>query len=72
MSEVLDDVFTTSQAVFSGTIYMAAAVVGPRGLRDAWLLNQGDGSFLEAAAAFGLPLDQASLGVAAADFDADR
>jgi len=51
---------------------MAAAVVGPRGLRDAWLLNQGDGSFLEAAAAFGLPLDQASLGVAAADFDADR
>ncbi len=58
--------------MFSGTIYMAAAVVGPRGLRDALLLNQGDGSFLEAAAAFGLPLDQASLGVAAADFDAER
>src|SRR5271157_3074962 len=53
-------------------IYLAAAVIGPRGLRDALLLNQGDGSFLEAAAAFGLPLDQASLGVAAADFDADR
>ena len=53
-------------------IYLAAAVVGPRGLRDALLLNQGDGRFLEAAAAFGLPLDQASLGVAAADFDADR
>ena len=52
--------------------YLVAAVVGPRGLRDALLLNQGDGRFLEAAAAFGLPLDQASLGVAAADFDADR
>ncbi len=53
-------------------IYLAAAVLGPRGLRDALLLNQGDGVFLEATAAFGLPLDQASLGVAAADFDADR
>ena len=53
-------------------IYLAAAVVGPRGMRDALLLNQGDGRFVEAAAAFGLPLDQASLGVAAADFDADR
>src|SRR5271157_4568051 len=53
-------------------IYLAAAVVGPKGLRDALLLNQGDGKFQEAGAAFGLPPDQASLGVAAADFDADR
>jgi len=53
-------------------IYLAAAVIGPGGLRDALLLNRGDGSLLEAAAAFGLQLDQASLGVAAADFDADR
>lgn len=53
-------------------IYLTAAVVGPKGLRDALLVNQGNGSFLESAAAFGLPLDQASLGVAAADFDADR
>ena len=43
-----------------------------QGLRDALLLNQGDGRFEDASAAFGLPLDQASLGVAAADFDADR
>ena len=53
-------------------LYLTAAVVGPKGLRDALLLNQGDGSFVESAAAFGLPLDHASLGVAAADFDADR
>ncbi len=53
-------------------IYLAAAVVGPKGLRDALLLNQGDGHYVESGAVFGLPLDQASLGVAAADFDADR
>ena len=53
-------------------IYLPAAVVGSKGLRDALLVNQGDGSFVEAAAAFSLPLDQASIGVAAADFDADR
>ena len=53
-------------------LYLAAAIVGPKGLRDALLLNKGDGKFEDATAAFGLPLDQASLGVAAADFDADR
>jgi hypothetical protein len=36
------------------------------------LLNQGDGIFEDASAAFGLPNDRGSLGVAAADFDADR
>ena len=53
-------------------LYLAAAVVGPKGLRDALLVNRGDNNFEDATAAFGLPLDQASLGVAAADFDADR
>lgn len=53
-------------------IYLAAAVVGSKGLRDALLVNKGDGKYEDATAAFGLPLDQASLGVAAADFDADR
>ena len=36
------------------------------------LLNKGDGAFEDASAAFGLPDDRASLGAAAADFDADR
>jgi tetratricopeptide (TPR) repeat protein len=53
-------------------IYVAAAVVGPGGLRDALLINKGDGHFEDSTAALGLPLHQASLGVAAADFDADR
>ena len=54
-------------------LYLASAIVGPKGrIRDALLLNQGDGRFAEASARFGLPADRASLGVAAADFDADR
>ena len=53
-------------------LYLAAAVVGPSGIRDALLLNKGDGRFEDASAAFGLRADRASLGVAAADFDADR
>src|SRR5262249_8206648 len=53
-------------------IYLASAIVGPKGLRDALLINNGDGHFDDSTAALGLPLDQASLGVAAADFDADR
>ena len=47
-------------------------MVGPEGIRDALLLNRGDGRFEDASAAFGLPTDRASLGVAAGDFDADR
>ncbi len=53
-------------------LYLTSAVVGPKGLRDALLLNLGNGRFQESALAFGLPPDQASVGVAAADFDADR
>src|SRR5262249_46479435 len=34
--------------------------------------NKGDGRFEDASASFGLASDRASLGVAAADFDADR
>jgi tetratricopeptide (TPR) repeat protein len=53
-------------------LYLAAAVVGPDGLRDALLINEGEGRFEDASDAFGLPRDRASLGVAAGDFDADR
>ncbi len=53
-------------------IYLAGAVAGPKGVRDALLINKGDGRFADASAAFGLPNDRSSLGVAAADFDADR
>lgn len=53
-------------------LYLTSAVVGPKGPRDALLLNKGEGRFEDASAAFGLADDRASLGVAAADFDADR
>ena len=53
-------------------LYLAAAVASPKGVRDALLINKGDGRFEDASAAFGLPADRASLGVAAGDFDADR
>ena len=53
-------------------LYLAAAVVGPKGVRDALLLNKGDGTFEDVTASYGLPDDRASLGVAAGDFDADR
>jgi tetratricopeptide (TPR) repeat protein len=53
-------------------LYLAGAVVGPDGVRDALLLNRGDGRFEDATIDFGLPKDRVSLGVAAADFDADR
>lgn len=52
-------------------LYATASVVGPEGVRDALLLNQGEGRFVDASAAFGLPADLASIGVAAGDFDAD-
>ncbi|WP_422926936.1 FG-GAP-like repeat-containing protein [Singulisphaera sp. PoT] len=53
-------------------LYLTAAVVGPKGIRDALLLNKGDGKFEDASQAYALPEDRASLGVAAGDFDADR
>ena len=52
-------------------LYLTAAVTGPKGPRDALLLNQGNRRFTDATAEYGLPLDRASLGVAASDFDAD-
>jgi tetratricopeptide (TPR) repeat protein len=52
-------------------IYLAAAVIGPKGLRDVLLLNRGEGKFEDASARYGLP-DRPSTGVAAGDFDADR
>ena len=52
-------------------LYLAASIVGPEGLRDALLLNRGDGKFEDATAASGLPTTRPSLGVAAGDFDAD-
>ncbi len=53
-------------------LFLASAIAGPNGVRDALLLNQGEGRFEDGSAAFGLAKDRASLGVAAADFDADR
>ncbi len=53
-------------------LYLTSAVMGKKGVRDALLLNRGDGRFEEASASFGLADDRASIGVAAADFDADR
>ena len=44
---------------------------GLRGVRDALLINSGQGSFRDATGEFGLDDDRASLGVAAGDFDAD-
>jgi tetratricopeptide (TPR) repeat protein len=53
-------------------LYLTSAVVGAKGIRDILLLNRGDGRFEDGSAAFGLPEDRASVGVAASDFDADR
>ncbi|MGO9466207.1 MAG: FG-GAP-like repeat-containing protein [Isosphaeraceae bacterium] len=53
-------------------LYLVSAVSGPKGIRDVLLLNKGDGRFEDASAAFGIPRDHASIGAAAADFDADR
>ncbi len=53
-------------------LYLPSAVVGPNGVHDALLLNKGDGRFEDGSAAFALASDRASIGSAAADFDADR
>jgi hypothetical protein len=52
-------------------LYLTAAVIGPKGLRDALLINRGDGAFEDATVSLGLPEDRAGIGVAAGDFDAD-
>jgi tetratricopeptide (TPR) repeat protein len=52
-------------------LFLGAAVIGPRGVRDALLVNRGDGAFRDATEDFGLDPGRASLGVAAGDFDAD-
>lgn len=53
-------------------LLLTASILGPHGIRDILLLNRGDGTFEDATESFGLPLDRASVGVAVADFDADR
>ncbi len=53
-------------------LILGSAIVGPKGLRDALLINQGDAAFVEASRDWNLPEDLPSLGIAAADFDADR
>ncbi len=53
-------------------LYLTSAVIGREGIRDILLVNKGDGHFEDASAAFGLSKKRASVGVAAADFDADR
>ena len=53
-------------------LYLASAVVGPKGIRDILLLNKGEVGSRTHPPPSGCPTDRASLGVAAADFDADR
>jgi tetratricopeptide (TPR) repeat protein len=53
-------------------LYLVSAVFGPKGIRDALLMNKGDGRFEDASAAWGIPRDHPSIGAAASDFDADR
>ena len=53
-------------------LFLTASLLGPKGIRDALLLNRGEGAFEDVTLAWGLPEDHASLGVAAGDFDADR
>ena len=53
-------------------LYLASAVVGLKGPRDVLLRNLGDGKFEDISLAYGIPADRASVGVAVADFDADR
>ncbi len=52
-------------------LFLPAAIVGRRGMRDVLLLNKGEGAFEDATLRLGLPGDHTSLGAAAGDFDAD-
>jgi tetratricopeptide (TPR) repeat protein len=53
-------------------LYLARAIEGPQGVRDALLINLGDGRFEDATLSAGFPAGQPGIGVAAGDFDADR
>ncbi len=53
-------------------LYLTSAVIGPKGIRDILLVNKGEEGFEDASGEFGLTGNRASVGVAAADFDADR
>jgi hypothetical protein len=52
-------------------LFLPAAIVGRQGVRDALLLNRGEGSFEDATHRLGFPSDRASLGAAAGDVDGD-
>ncbi|MEI7920808.1 MAG: FG-GAP-like repeat-containing protein [Planctomycetota bacterium] len=52
--------------------YATSAVMAPTGLRDALLINLGQGRFEDQSSAYGVPTDHPSTGVAVADFDADK
>jgi hypothetical protein len=52
-------------------LFLPSAVTGSRGVRDALLLNRGEESFEDATHRLGFPVDRASLGAAAGDFDGD-
>ena len=52
-------------------LFMPSGVVGTAGVRDALLLNRGDGTFEDVTLRLGLAKERASLGAAAGDFDAD-
>lgn len=51
-------------------LFLAASVVGPDGIRDVLLKNEGDGRFTDITASWKLPA-RATIGAAAGDFDAD-
>ena len=53
-------------------LFLAAAAKGPKRAHDVLLLNKGAEGFVDVSKAWGLTDTPASLGVAAADFDADR
>jgi tetratricopeptide (TPR) repeat protein len=52
-------------------LFLPAAVKTAEGVRDAVLVNKGDGRFEDATARLGFPTDAPSHGAAAADCDAD-
>ncbi len=52
-------------------LFLASSVAGEKGVRDCLLVNQADGRFADRTREFGLPVGRGSVGIAAADFDAD-